>query len=165
MMKIADSCTLQMEWFGLDQWDVRKTVTAADERSVVQMHGDKGSMTIGFYEKDHGERRVIAIRCQQPGKDYVSTVFTVPPTIAAQPTPLETVREVCERYGADLGVGEVETKFLVQTEVPLPGPIVKGKVHKNHKGLFQSLFMITERGTALVALTFALDITEMLEDL
>ncbi len=90
-MKIADSCKPSMKWFGLDQWTVRRTVTMPDEKSVVRTHG---GTVIGFYEKDHRGQRVMAIRYQHAGKDYVNMVFVVPPTIDSQPTPLDTVREV-----------------------------------------------------------------------
>ncbi len=161
-MKIADSCKPSMKWFGLDQWTVRRTVTMPDEKSVVRTHG---GTVIGFYEKDHRGQRVMAIRYQHAGKDYVNMVFVVPPTIDSQPTPLDTVREVCERYGADLEVGDVETKFLIQAEVPLPGPIFEGKFPKDHKVLGQGVMVVTEQRTAHVSLAFALDASEMLEDL
>lgn len=164
MIEIDDSCSDPMGWFGLDEWTVRTTVTAADTEHLIDMIGGQ-PLTVGFYEKDHGDRRVVAIRLQGVGRDVIVNVFVVPPAIATHSSPLDTVKATSARYGIPLQAGGTEVTFLLQTEVPAPGPIVQHTMPKDRHCLAQMLMMPTARSTVYVALAFNLEATKMLKDI
>ena len=141
MIRIGDSCSDPIEWFGLTEWEIRTTYTKADARSSVPIEGGKAIITI--CEKDHGAgRRLITIAHHHNGNEYISLAMPVPSVVPPHETPLETFVDLCERYGLPVIAGDAESKLLISATVPGPNPKFGGPRAKDHKGLICSMIKV-----------------------
>ena len=165
MVDLSPQCNDVITWFGLTEWEIRTTCTQADARSWVPIRG--GEMSLSAWEKDHGDGpRVIAIGHHHGDNTSIGIALPVPAVVPSHETPLETLVDLCERYGLPVVAGDAEGKLLVNVKVPGPQPSLGGATPpKDHKTLVTSLVFPNDDGSWDVAFAFHVDATEVLKDL
>ncbi len=119
MIQLFGPCNDAIKWFGLTEWDIRTTHTQADARSLVTI--ERGEVTLTVWGKDHEDGpRIVAIGNHHEGDTIIRLALPVPAAVPSHETPLETLADVCERYGLPLIAGDAESKFLYNAKVPGP---------------------------------------------
>ena len=165
MVDLSPQCNDVMEWFGLTEWEIRTTCTQADARSLVPIRG--GRVNLAIWEKRHSDGpQIIAIGHYQGNNTSIGIALPVPAVVPSHETPLETLVDLCERYGLPVIAGDAEGTLLIDVNVPGPQPGLGGaKPPKDHKSLVSSLVFPNYDESWDVAFAFHIDATNLLKDL